>query len=233
MNYPSLKGEWASSFNERDLAFFLAEQLEYLPEVLFSACIVFLRSIGIKNFVPQQIIDVNKITLLTHGLKTMGLRLAYGKLNMNANNDNREKREDRPLHRTGFTEEALESEKASVLKELKNHADAIEKTVHENKGYFTGEMSGIEFNPDDNYHREYLPYDGFVLWVPDDPVHKLFWVSDMESLVSVSLCPDGIVAMETATNSESMFPLSMLALMKYLNNNAPKFFAKKEKEASE
>lgn len=163
----------------------------------------------------------------------MGLRLAYGKLNMNADNDNREKREDRPFHRTGFTEEGLEIEKASVLKELKNHADAIEKTVHENKGYFTGEMSGIEFNPDDNYHREYLPYDGFVLWVPDDPVHKLFWVSDMESLVSVSLCPDGIVAMETATNSESMFPLSMLALMKYLNNNAPKFFAKKEKEASE
>ena len=55
----------------------------------------------------------------------------------------------------------------------------------------------------------------------------------MESLVSVSLCPDGIVAMETATHSESMFPLSMIALMKYLNNNAPKFFAKKEKEASE
>lgn len=138
---------------------------------------------------------------------------------------------------TGFTDtyftEEPESEKASVLKSLEKYAETIEKTARENKGYFTGEMSGIECNPDDNYHREYLPEDGFVLWVPDDPVHKLFWVSDMESLVSVSLCPDGIVAMETATNSESMFPLSILALMKYLNNNAPKFFAQKEKEASE
>lgn len=101
------------------------------------------------------------------------------KSNMNANNDNREKKEDRPLHYTeltdaDFTEEELESAKAFVLKELKNHADAIEKTARENKGYFTGEMSGIEFNPDYNYHREYLPDDGFVLWVPDDPVHKLF-----------------------------------------------------------
>lgn len=129
---------------------------------------------------------------------------------------------------TYFTEEKPESEKAFVLKELKNHADAIEKTARENKGYFTGEMSGIAFNPDDNYHREYLPEDGFILWVPDDPVHKLFWVSDMESLVSVSLCSDGIVAMETATHSESMFPLAMLSLMKYLNDNAPKFFAQKE-----
>ena len=129
-----------------------------------------------------------------------------------------------------ITEEP-ESEKAFVLKALEKHADAIDETARENKGYFTGEISCIEFNPDDNYHREYLPEDGFVLWVPDDPVHKLFWVSDMESLVSVSLCSDGIVAMETATHSESMFPLSMLALMKYLNDNAPKFFSQKEKEA--
>ena len=134
---------------------------------------------------------------------------------------------------TDLTEEESEREKASILKALENHADTIEKTARERKGYFTGEMSGIEFNPSDGYHREYLPDDGFVLWVPDDPVHKLFWVSDMESLVSVSLCSDGIVAMETTTNSESMFPLSMLALMKYLNDNAPKFFARKEKEASE
>ena len=131
-----------------------------------------------------------------------------------------------------ITEEP-ESEKAFVLKALEKHADAIEETARENKGYFTGEISGIEFNPDDNYHREYLPDDGFIMWVPDDPVHKLFWVSDMESLVSVSLCSDGIVAMETATHSESMFPLSMLALMNYLNDNAPKFFAQKEKEVSE
>ena len=114
-----------------------------------------------------------------------------------------------------------------------NHAYAIVKTARENKGYFTGEISGIEFNPDCNYHREYLPDVGFILWVPDDPVHKLFWVSDMVSLVSVSLCSDGIVAMETATHSESMFPLSMLALINYLNDNAPKFFAQKEREVSE
>lgn len=131
-----------------------------------------------------------------------------------------------------ITEEP-ESEKAFVLKALEKHADAIEETARENKGYFTGEISGIEFNPDDNYHREYLPDDGFIMWVPDDPVHKLFWVSDMESLVSVSLCPDGIVAMETATHSESMFPLSMLALVKYFNDNAPKFFSQKEKEVYE
>ena len=131
-----------------------------------------------------------------------------------------------------ITEEP-ESEKAFVLKALEKHADAIEETARENKGYFTGEISGIEFNPDDNYHREYLPDDGFIMWVPDDPVHKLFWVSDMESLVSVSLCSDGIVAMETATHSESMFPLSMLALVNYLNDNAPKFFAQKEMEVSE
>lgn len=131
-----------------------------------------------------------------------------------------------------ITEEP-ESEKAFVLKALEKHADAIEETARENKGYFTGEISGIEFNPDDNYHREYLTEDGFVLWVPDDPVHKLFWVSDMESLVSVSLCSDGIVAMETTTHSESMFPLSMLALVKYFNDNAPKFFSQKEKEVSE
>lgn len=155
------------------------------------------------------------------------------KPDLKANNDNREKLEDRPLHCTELTEEELESEKAFILKELKNHADAIEKTARENKGYFIGEISGIKFNPSDGYHREYLPDDGFVLWVPDDPVHKLFWVSDMGSLVSVSLCSDGVVAMETETHSESMFPLSMLALMKYLNNNAPKLFAQKEKEASE
>lgn len=131
-----------------------------------------------------------------------------------------------------ITEEP-ESEKAFVLKALEKHADAIDETARENKGYFTGEISGIEFNPDDNYHREYLPDDGFIMWVPDDPVHKLFWVSDMESLVSVSLCPDGIVAMETATHSESMFPLSMLALVKYFNDNAPKFFSQKEKEVYE
>ena len=131
-----------------------------------------------------------------------------------------------------ITEEP-ESEKAFVLKALEKHADAIEETARENKGYFTGEISGIEFNPDDNYHREYLPDDGFIMWVPDDPVHKLFWVSDMESLVSVSLCSDGIVAMETATHSESMFPLSMLALVKYFNDNAPKFFSQKEKEVYE
>ena len=131
-----------------------------------------------------------------------------------------------------ITEEP-ESEKAFVLKALEKHADAIEETARENKGYFTGEISGIEFNPDDNYHREYLPDDGFIMWVPDDPVHKLFWVSDMESLVSVSLCSDGIVAMETATHSESMFPLSMLALVKYFNDNAPKFFSQKEMEVSE
>ena len=131
-----------------------------------------------------------------------------------------------------ITEEP-ESEKAFVLKALEKHADAIEETERENKGYFTGEISGIEFNPDDNYHREYLPDDCFIMWVPDDPVHKLFWVSDMESLVSVSLCSDGIVAMETATHSESMFPLSMLALVKYFNDNAPKFFSQKEKEVSE
>ena len=131
-----------------------------------------------------------------------------------------------------ITEEP-ESEKAFVLKALEKHADAIEETARENKGYFTGEISGIEFNPDDNYHREYLPDDGFIMWVPDDPVHKLFWVSDMESLVSVSLCPDGIVAMETATHSESMFPLSMLALVKYFNDHAPKFFSQKEKEVYE
>ncbi len=129
-----------------------------------------------------------------------------------------------------ITEEP-ESEKAFVLKALEKHADAIEETARENKGYCTGEISGIEFNPDDNYHREYLPDDGFIMWVPDDPVHKLFWVSDRGSLVSVSLCPDGIVAMETATHSESMFPLSMLALINYLNDNAPKFFSQKEKEA--
>ena len=131
-----------------------------------------------------------------------------------------------------ITEEP-ESEKAFVLKALEKHADAIEETARENKGYFTGEISGIEFNPDDNYHREYLPDDGFIMWVPDDPVHKLFWVSDMESLVSVSLCSDGIVAMETETHSESMFPLSMLALVKYFNDNAPKFFSQKEMEVSE
>lgn len=131
-----------------------------------------------------------------------------------------------------ITEEP-ESEKAFVLKALEKHADAIEETARENKGYFTGEISGIEFNPDDNYHREYMPDDGFIMWVPDDPVHKLFWVSDMGSLVSVSLCPDGIVAMETATHSESMFPLSMLALVKYFNDNAPKFFSQKEKEVYE
>ena len=131
-----------------------------------------------------------------------------------------------------ITEEP-ESEKAFVLKALEKHADAIEETARENKGYFTGEISGIEFNPDCNYHREYLPDVGFILWVPDDPVHKLFWVSDMVSLVSVSLCSDGIVAMETATHSESMFPLSMLALINYLNDNAPKFFAQKEREVSE
>ena len=131
-----------------------------------------------------------------------------------------------------ITEEP-ESEKAFVLKALEKHADAIDETARENKGYFTGEISGIEFNPDDNYHREYLPDDGFIMWVPDDPVHKLFWVSDMESLVSVSLCSDGIVAMETATHSESMFPLSMLALVKYFNDNAPKFFSQKEKEVYE
>lgn len=131
-----------------------------------------------------------------------------------------------------ITEEP-ESEKAFVLKALEKHADAIEETARENKGYFTGEISGIEFNPDDNYHREYLPDDGFIMWVPDDPVHKLFWVSDRGSLVSVSLCPDGIVAMETATHSESMFPLSMLALVKYFNDNAPKFFSQKEKEVYE
>ena len=163
----------------------------------------------------------------------MDLRLAYGKPNMNANNDNKKKVEDRPLHRTVFTEEEPESEKAFVLKALEKHTDAIEETARENKGYFTGEISGIEFNPDDNYHREYLPDDGFIMWVPDDPVHKLFWVSDMESLVSVSLCSDGIVAMETSTHSESMFPLSMLALVKYFNDNAPKFFAQKEMEVSE
>ena len=133
---------------------------------------------------------------------------------------------------TEFTEEP-ESEKAFVLKALENHANTIEKTARENKGHFTGEISGIEFNPDDNYHLEYLPDDGFIMWVPDDPVHKLFWVSDMESLVSVSLCSDGIVAMETATHSESMFPLSMLALVKYFNDNAPKFFSQKEKEVYE
>ena len=55
--------------------------------------------------------------------------------------------------------EKLEIKKAFVLKALENHADAIEKTARENKGYFIGEMSGIEFNPDDNYHREYLPDD--------------------------------------------------------------------------
>ena len=44
VNYPSPKVEWASSFNDRDLAFFL---LEYLPAVLFSTCIVFLCSVGI------------------------------------------------------------------------------------------------------------------------------------------------------------------------------------------
>ena len=131
-----------------------------------------------------------------------------------------------------ITEEP-ESEKAFVLKALEKHADAIDETARENKGYFTGEISGIEFNPDDNYHREYLPDDGFIMWVPDDPVHKLFWVSDMESLVSVSLCSDGIVAMEIATHSESMFPLSVLALVKYFNDNAPKFFSQKEKEVSE
>ena len=131
-----------------------------------------------------------------------------------------------------ITEEP-ESEKAFVLKALEKHADAIEETARENKGHFTGEISGIEFNPDDNYRLDYLPDDGFILWIPDDPVHKLFWVSDMESLVSVSLCSDGIVAMETATHSESMFPLSMLALMKYLNNNAHKFFSQKEKEVYE
>ena len=131
-----------------------------------------------------------------------------------------------------ITEEP-ESEKAFVLKALEKHADAIDETARENKGYFTGEISGIEFNPDDNYHREYLTDDGFIMWVPDDPVHKLFWVSDMESLVSVSLCSDGIVAMETATHSESMFPLSMLALVNYLNDNAPKFFSQKEKEVYE
>ena len=128
-----------------------------------------------------------------------------------------------------ITEEP-ESEKAFVLKALEKHADAIEETARENKGYFTGEISGIEFNPYDNYHREYLPDDGFIMWVPDDPVHKLFWVSDRGSLVSVSLCPDGIVAMETATHSESMFPLAMLVLMKYLNDNAPKFFSQKKKK---
>ena len=131
-----------------------------------------------------------------------------------------------------ITEEP-ESEKAFVLKAFEKHADAIEETARENKGYFTGEISSIEFNPDDNYHLEYLPDDGFIMWVPDDPVHKLFWVSDMESLVSVSLCSDGIVAMETATHSESMFPLSMLALVKYFNDNAPKFFSQKEKEVYE
>ena len=129
--------------------------------------------------------------------------------------------------------EEPESEKAFVLKALEKHADAIDETARENKGYFTGEISGIEFNPDDNYHREYLPDDGFVMWVPDDPVHKLFWVSDRGSLVSVSLCPDGIVAMETSTHSESMFPLAMIALVKYFNDNAPKFFSQKEKEVSE
>lgn len=157
------------------------------------------------------------------------------KPDLKANNDNREKLKDIPLHciDADFTEEELESAKAFVMKELENRADAIEKTAHENKGYFIGEMSGIEFNPSDGYHREYLPDDGFILWVPDDPVRKLFWVSDMESLVSVSMCSDGVVAMETETHSESMFPLAMLALMKYLNNNASKFFAQKEKEASE
>ena len=76
VNYPPPKGGWASSFNEQYLAFFF---IEYLPEVWFSTCIVFLRSIGIKKLVPQQEIDVNKIARLTHGLKTVGFRLAFGK----------------------------------------------------------------------------------------------------------------------------------------------------------
>lgn len=126
--------------------------------------------------------------------------------------------------------EELENKKEFVLKSLKDLSYAIEKTARENKGYFTGEISGIEFNPDDNYHREYLPDDGFIVWVPDDPVHKLFWVSDMESLVSVSLCPDGIVAMEIATHSEAMFPFAMLALINYLNDNEQKFFSQKKKK---
>ena len=42
VNYPQSKGELASSFNEQDLAFFF---IEYLPEVLFYACIGFLRSV--------------------------------------------------------------------------------------------------------------------------------------------------------------------------------------------
>lgn len=94
-------------------------------------------------------------------------------------------------------------------------------------------MSGIEFNPDDSDHRPYLPEGGFILWVTDTPIHKMFCVSYMDSLVSVSLCPDGIVAVETSTHSESMFPLAMIALVNYLNDNEQKFVAQKEKEVSE
>ena len=48
VNYPQSKGEIASSFNEQDLAFFF---IEYLPEVLFSTCIVFLCSVGIWEYI--------------------------------------------------------------------------------------------------------------------------------------------------------------------------------------
>ena len=48
VNYPLPKGKWASNFNEQDLVFFkLFLDFEYLPEVLFSACIGFLCSVGI------------------------------------------------------------------------------------------------------------------------------------------------------------------------------------------
>ena len=114
-----------------------------------------------------------------------------------------------------------------------NHADAIEKTARETRCYFTVEVSGIAFNPDDKCHREYLLEDGFVLCVPYNPVHKMFLGSDMDILVSVSLCSDGIVAMGTSTHSEAMFPFAMLALINYLNDNEHKFFAQKEKEVSE
>ena len=41
VNYPQSKGELVSSFNKQDSFFFLVEDL---PEVLFYACIGFLRS---------------------------------------------------------------------------------------------------------------------------------------------------------------------------------------------
>lgn len=63
VNYPPFEDGWASSFNEQDLVFFLSERLEYLPEVIFSTCIGFLRSIGIKK---PYIIIRNRIQQQNH-----------------------------------------------------------------------------------------------------------------------------------------------------------------------